>query len=488
MSWKDNLLEASYKGVSFKIESSTQGIGRRTKLHQFINREKPYLEDLGREAETISVEGYIVQSPDNDYDYFPNLQQLQQVFREKNPGLLIHPYFGIKKVGVVGQASFSVSSQAGGIVRFSVIFTEYGKRAIPETKENLLTKINNKINDLSDKVNDAVYKIYDTVQTYSSTASSAIGKVTSTINGIINLSTNFPTASKRQVLNNISIIKSTMQNALDAPEKILTGLKDSCNSLSIMAGLGQDISTEQSRTLGFATIGEKTTGERTVGDYIYQTTISDTTIGGEEGSVSGISRGEIVELDGEIVPEVLGKNLIKAIHTKLTNFDVSEYKSTPDEQQANVVLIIYTMKFYIICNAARIAILTDFFSQEEIEEYKDMIVDIINDIIADLGEVAADGGASIDIGTGTDMIDTSELYNACEEIKNNFAKAMTEKIYEYARIVDYTPPTAGINCLSLAYDKYEDLNRYWEIYRRNKNTIRHPGFISGNQKIRILSE
>ena len=45
-----------------------------------------------------------------------------------------------------------------------------------------------------------------------------------------------------------------------------------------------------------------------------------------------------------------------------------------------------------------------------------------------------------------------------------------------------------LNTLSLAYDRYEDLNREGEIIERNKELILHPGFIPNGKIIDILSE
>ncbi|EPR0211413.1 DNA circularization N-terminal domain-containing protein, partial [Escherichia coli] len=47
MAWKDRLVEASFRGVPFKVEDEGAPVGRRVETHEYPNRDKPYTEDLG---------------------------------------------------------------------------------------------------------------------------------------------------------------------------------------------------------------------------------------------------------------------------------------------------------------------------------------------------------------------------------------------------------------------------------------------------------
>lgn len=48
MAWKDRLVDASFRGVAFKTEDESLTAGRRVETHEFVNRDKPYTEDLGK--------------------------------------------------------------------------------------------------------------------------------------------------------------------------------------------------------------------------------------------------------------------------------------------------------------------------------------------------------------------------------------------------------------------------------------------------------
>jgi prophage DNA circulation protein len=58
--WPRTLRRASYRGVSFFVESDKLETGRRLVVHEFPLRDTPYVEDLGRSANKIDVTAYVV--------------------------------------------------------------------------------------------------------------------------------------------------------------------------------------------------------------------------------------------------------------------------------------------------------------------------------------------------------------------------------------------------------------------------------------------
>lgn len=57
--WVGTLRKASYRGVGFWVETDKIATGRRLAVHEFPHRDTPYVEDLGRKANTISVTAYV---------------------------------------------------------------------------------------------------------------------------------------------------------------------------------------------------------------------------------------------------------------------------------------------------------------------------------------------------------------------------------------------------------------------------------------------
>lgn len=58
--WIGTLRRASYRGASFFVETDQITTGRRLVVHEFPNKDIPYVEDLGRKANRISVTAYVV--------------------------------------------------------------------------------------------------------------------------------------------------------------------------------------------------------------------------------------------------------------------------------------------------------------------------------------------------------------------------------------------------------------------------------------------
>ena len=174
MSWRDSLLDASFKGASFKVAGSNYTVGRRTKLHQYANRDKPFLQDMGSDADSFTLEGYVVQNKDNLYDYFGERDKLINALKGRGPGTLVHPFLGIKRVGLEGKATIRESFGEGGIARFTMTFTEAGVRALPSVVTDFISKVDNAINDAFDLVGDYFFAGYNTVGAFMNILASEI--------------------------------------------------------------------------------------------------------------------------------------------------------------------------------------------------------------------------------------------------------------------------------------------------------------------------
>jgi prophage DNA circulation protein len=57
--WASTLRRASYRGAAFFVESDSVETGRRLVVHEFPHKDAPYVEDMGRRANTIDVTAYV---------------------------------------------------------------------------------------------------------------------------------------------------------------------------------------------------------------------------------------------------------------------------------------------------------------------------------------------------------------------------------------------------------------------------------------------
>lgn len=306
-------------------------------------------------------------------------------------------------------------------------------------------------------------------------------------NGITKTS-GLPTRAINETISNINFIRNTVLGVLGNPYDVFNALKNSAASFSVICGLGADIESEQTATQGYADDGDLVVNDRQNDRYAFFMTISSTVIGGDIGRYSGISRGEIVELDGDVVPEVLGKSLITNMLEIVDDFSVTSLGGVPDDQVSNAVLIINVFKFLILGNICRIAIRTGFSSQEIILEYINKIAETFDNFLDYLSEQAANGSVAISIGSSAVQVDNGRIYEKTEKYKNVIITELLALVSDLAISYNYEVPNDVNNVLTLAYDKYGDLDRAFEIYFRNKDKTNHPGFLPSGQEIRILSE
>lgn len=118
MSWREELkLPASFRGVSFQVESAERSGGRRTVLHEFYGRDESFREDVGRKASGYPVEGFVLGD-----DYLDKKKALIAALEDKSgPGELIHPYYGTLQV-ICGDFRVQETAKDQGIASFTMNF------------------------------------------------------------------------------------------------------------------------------------------------------------------------------------------------------------------------------------------------------------------------------------------------------------------------------------------------------------------------------
>lgn len=124
--WRDNLYDASFRGVPFSVESDEGSFGRRVQVHEYPNRDKPYTEDLGRATRRLTINAYLVGD-----DYAEQRDRLITAIETAGPGTLIHPQFGEMQGCIDGQVTVSHSGTEGRMCRVSFQFVESGELSFP---------------------------------------------------------------------------------------------------------------------------------------------------------------------------------------------------------------------------------------------------------------------------------------------------------------------------------------------------------------------
>ena len=89
-------LPASWKGVPFHCDSTSDEFGRRGDLYEYPLSNTPGYKDLGRKARHFKVEGYLIGS-----DQVALTQAMVAAAESDEPGMLVHPMHGAQLVACV---------------------------------------------------------------------------------------------------------------------------------------------------------------------------------------------------------------------------------------------------------------------------------------------------------------------------------------------------------------------------------------------------
>ena len=129
MAWRDRLRPGSFRGVPFFIDVSSFTGGRRVQLHEFLQRDNSFAEDLGKVTPTFKVEGHILG------DYWDQKNALLRAVEKQGPGELIHPYFGTVQVQL-GAFSIEEDTKEGQIAKIQFQFYLAGENQYPNNVED----------------------------------------------------------------------------------------------------------------------------------------------------------------------------------------------------------------------------------------------------------------------------------------------------------------------------------------------------------------
>ena len=118
MSWRDTYRQGSFRGASFRTVDAERSGGQRGVLHEFLQRDLPWFEDLGRAPGRITINCWVAGD-----DYWAARDALIDACNQPGPGTLVFPFKGEMTVADVTWTC-SESAVDGGIADFSISFSE----------------------------------------------------------------------------------------------------------------------------------------------------------------------------------------------------------------------------------------------------------------------------------------------------------------------------------------------------------------------------
>lgn len=125
MDWREQLREASFRGVAFRVREADHDFGRRLEVHEYPYRDKPFAEDMGRQARRFQIDAYVLGD-----GYLAARDALVAALEAAGSGTLVHPTMGTRTV-VCDGGSVRESTQDGGMAVFRLSFVETEDAAAP---------------------------------------------------------------------------------------------------------------------------------------------------------------------------------------------------------------------------------------------------------------------------------------------------------------------------------------------------------------------
>lgn len=159
MGWREQLKAspASFRGVPFQVLDHSLESGRRHAVHEYPQRDRPFVEDLGARTRRIRLDGFII--GENYRATRDALLLACTTEGEGNPGgELVHPYFGAIQVACESIRVREASAE-GGMCRVSLSFVESGVGPRPRIGINAGAAADSQSEILSDLTADQIARV-----------------------------------------------------------------------------------------------------------------------------------------------------------------------------------------------------------------------------------------------------------------------------------------------------------------------------------------
>jgi prophage DNA circulation protein len=138
MAWRDQLQQASFRGVPFGVLTIDNHDGREVAVHTYFGRDDVWPEDVGGAPSRHGILGFLV-TDSKVYGGGDVLQQRTQMVaacKTKGSGTLVHPTLGALTVTLVTPLITRERWDSGRYFEIQFDFVEAGKQLFPSSNAN----------------------------------------------------------------------------------------------------------------------------------------------------------------------------------------------------------------------------------------------------------------------------------------------------------------------------------------------------------------
>lgn len=423
----EQLLPASFRGVPFEVTSGSLKAGRRTVVHEYPQRDKPYVEDLGKATRQITIEAFVVGD-----DYIARGTALLAEIEKPGSGALIHPWLGEMTVTVTSVSELKFDTGLG-TAYLTFVATEAGDLEFPATGAD---------------TQSAALEAADGLEL------SAVSKFVDSIDLSI-VSKYIDSALSGALLDVLGVVGSA---EIAKAFGFATGVTDlASKGLALISKDPKVFAQKLAGALGLSKWATTATAWSRVAKQLRNLASDEKLSSGTRAKIEAdrdrppLSDTQKAAMTNRAAVESLARQLLLA-------------------QVVGVSALIGTSKDTSAPGAMVTAAASPFVEQEPIQSYDDLI-EVRNELLEVLDQELL-------------METDDEMYQAIEAARTAVFEAITDRADTQSRLFTAVPPDI-MPAVVLAYDYHDDANRDREIALRNH--IEHEGFCPVAE-MRISSE
>lgn len=429
MSWRDDLLDGSFRGVSFFYETVTGEFGRKTILKEYPGRDTPFVEDQGLATRRFTIDMFVI-GP----DYFSDRDDLRIALEQAGSGTLIHPYWGVMTVTLEGKATCTETTKQGGMAKFTATFIEAGE-------------------ELREIVNfDTLGNLISLAEALMAAAQGIFAEIFSVINAISNVIEE-AVGAVEAVADSIRLIQKKIEAALQLVTDVGEVIGDLVSALPSLILLPKEFAT------AFTGMVEDVVSS--IEDLGAAFTAAVELYGSEDALPA---EGNVLAARTQI--DVLSSTIqALAVVPSVIPIQPSGVAQQQSIAQANQQEITRLTRIAIIGAVSKTAAGLSYESRDQAQAMSTAVLGLIDTLLTDDGL-------------------RDELYGPTVNLREALYTHFNQVANTLPELTQYVP-AVSTPAVVLAYRLYADSNREAEILARNQE-VRDPTAVPGGKVIEVL--
>lgn len=233
------MLPASFRGISFLIPQASVPVGMKVQLHEFPQRDEPYAEQMGKQAQVHRLVCWIIGD-----DCFERRDKFMEAVQTPGAGELVHPWLGRMQVKA-GEAELTHDFKQGGMAAFAVTFYPDIPLKFPTARVNTQQQVVK----ASDSLLDSALARYKSAMAKVDQARLGLARLRNSLSGVYTvIQQQFST-----IIGAFTNLTGFVQSLMNAPDSLSSLFSSYFSEFSVDDYLGDDSGSSYRNSVATAT-------------------------------------------------------------------------------------------------------------------------------------------------------------------------------------------------------------------------------------------